>query len=692
MNSNSKDHGSGHGHGGSLAMLALGAMGVVYGDIGTSPLYTWNETLFGHHPLGVDEVNVLGVASLIFWTIFIVVSLKYILFVLNEDHEGEGGTFALLANIRGIKKTGITAGVGLLLVFAGGLLYGEGIITPPISVLAAVEGLVVINKDMFAPLVIPLTLAILVGLFSFQYLGTAKVGTVFGVITAVWFAAIAGIGIYNILQAPQILQAVDPRYGFNFLAHHGPAGMIKILGSVVLCMTGGEALFADLGHFGKKAIRLTWLAYVWPCLLLQYFGQGAFLLSGGEVLNNNVFYSAVPTALRLPMIPLATAATVIASQALISGAFSLTRTAIALGLIPRLKIYHTSTDTEGQIYIPFVNWSLLVACCILVVVFKSSSNLAAAYGLAVTGVMTTTCITMVVLKTQKRGWPLYLALVVFGLFGVVDIAYLTANAVKFVDGGYIPFTIGLIFFAIMLLWQWGRTAVSAAYQRFATKEVSWYVGLREKLDDIKATVDEGLEFAVALVTGTRRMVELDRCVVFLTSRSVQSGKDRLPTSVRVFLKRLGAMPAHTVFLHIQQIPRPHRGSNWLHVSKLHGSVIGVSAEFGYMEDPNVDEVLLDLRARGLLPVDPAQVAIETGEDDLLIRDDAPWRVSLLARAYRTLMKCAISAHAFFGLRSDARVGRQVIPVTVDSEGFEVFLPEFAVGGSVELTKEAPATV
>lgn len=673
-------------------MLALGALGVVYGDIGTSPLYTFNETMFGHHPLAANAINVLGVASLIFWTILIVVTLKYIIFVLNEDHEGEGGTFALLANIRNLKRTGVTAGVGLLLVFAGGLLYGEGIITPPISVLAAVEGLVVINKDLFAPWVIPLTLSILTALFSFQYLGTAKVGTVFGAITAVWFAAIAGIGIYNILQAPQILQAVNPRYGYEFLSHHGPAGMTKILGSVVLCMTGGEALFADLGHFGKKAIRITWLGFVWPCLICNYFGQGAFLLTGQEVLNNNVFYSSVPAFLRLPMIPLATAATVIASQALISGAFSLTRTAIALGLMPKLKIRHTSNETEGQIYIPFVNWALLVACCMLVVIFKSSTNLAAAYGLAVTGVMTTTCITMVVLKTQKRGWPLYMALAVFGLFGVVDVAYLAANAVKFVDGGYIPFTIGSLFFVTMMLWRWGRSTVSDAYQRFATKKVSWFIDLREKLDEIKMALDLELQYAAILDTGSRRMVELDRAVVFLVSRPTMSTTDSLPPLVRVYLKRLGAMPAFTLFLHIKSLSVPRKGTDWLRVEKLHNSIIGVVAEFGYMDDPNIPAVLKELYALGVLPVAPENMAIEIGQDEILINGGSTLLRRMISTGYRMLLNFAQPAHQFYGLRNDPRVGQQVIPVGIGS-AITIQVPEYArEGRSISLKQPTNAPV
>src|SRR5581483_10397700 len=418
--------------------LALGALGVVYGDIGTSPLYAINEIFFGHGHTTISVENIYGAISLVLWTLTLVITIKYVIFVLRADHGGKGGSFTLIG-LLSESKTKHAVMIGIL-VLASGLLFGEGIITPAISVLSAVEGLQVVSPA-FSDLIIPITIAILTILFAFQFKGTGKVGKIFGPIMAVWFFAISILGIMQIYQHPAILNAINPYWGLHFVLNIGAIRTMAVLGSVVLVITGGEALYADLGHFGLRPIQFSWLCLVYPALMLNYLGQGAFLL--GSSVPVNIFFSLVPQMLLYPMIALATMATIIASQALISGIFSLVSQAMAIGLAPRLRIKHTNPEHEGQVYINAMNW-ILYACCVeLVLIFKSSTQLAASYGLAVSGVMLSTSLAMIPITIERWHWKPWKAYATFGFFAAIDITFLLSNSVKFVQGGYIPVFTGI---------------------------------------------------------------------------------------------------------------------------------------------------------------------------------------------------------------------------------------------------------
>ncbi|MGE3802218.1 MAG: potassium transporter Kup [Candidatus Kapaibacterium sp.] len=456
-------------HGGKnyLLLLSLTALGVVYGDIGTSPLYAMRECFHGPFAVEPTPANIFGVLSLIFWSLLIVISLKYLLFILRADNHGEGGILALTALVlskkRKIKnpdhekdeKRNRVARRSLVLIgiFGAALLYGDGMITPAISVLSAVEGLEVATP-FFRPWIIPLTIAILILLFSIQNRGTGKVGAIFGPITLLWFLVIAILGTNYILQAPEILGALNPIYGLHFFVENSWRGFL-VLGAVFLVVTGGEALYADMGHFGAKPIRLTWFALVLPSLLLNYFGQGSLLLRNPSAAENP-FYSMSPEWALYPIVVLATGATVIASQALISGAFSLTMQGVQLGYLPRLRITHTSARERGQIYVPTVNWILLLACIGLVIGFGSSSNLAAAYGVSVTATMGITTILFGVIVRRRWGWSLWAVIPFVTFFLLVDIAFLGANLTKILHGGWFPLLVGGILFSLMTTWKTGR--------------------------------------------------------------------------------------------------------------------------------------------------------------------------------------------------------------------------------------------
>jgi KUP system potassium uptake protein len=442
---------------GRLAPLALGALGVVFGDIGTSPIYALKETFVGHHPLAVDPVHIYGVLSLIFWTMMLIVTLKYVFIVMYADNDGEGGSMALLALIsRKLGETRWTPVVAMLGVLATALFYGDAIITPAISVLSAVEGLTVVQSSL-SGVVLPLAIVILIGLFLIQKHGTEKVGRYFGPIMVLYFITLAGLGIANMVEHPEIIAIVNPWYAVEFFASD-PTLAFLALGSVVLSVTGAEALYADMGHFGRKAISVAWLYAALPCLMLNYMGQGALLLDDPEAAKNPFFLLA-PEWARLPLVILATAATVIASQAVISGAFSVTRQAVQLGFLPRLKILHTSASEEGQIYVPFVNWTLLVFVIMLVMAFGSSSNLAAAYGIAVTGTMVITACMLGVLTFAVWRWHPLLAGAATALFLVIDAAYFLSNATKIPDGGWFPLVVAAAVFLALTTWSKGRKLV-----------------------------------------------------------------------------------------------------------------------------------------------------------------------------------------------------------------------------------------
>jgi KUP system potassium uptake protein len=439
----------------SLAALALGALGVVYGDIGTSPLYTVKEIFTGSGGIPLSQVNVVGVVSVIFWALMIVVSLKYVTLILRADNHGEGGIMALLALASSAVKKLPRLRYGLLLagVFGAALFYGDGVITPAISVLSAVEGLEVAAPSL-TPYVVPLTVAVLVLLFLFQRRGTAGVGMLFGPVMMVWFGILALGGLFNVYKAPEILVALNPYYGVRFLYQNGWVAFVG-LGAIVLALTGAEALYADMGHFGRQPIRLAWFIFVFPALALNYLGQGALIMSDSKAIANP-FYLLFPTWLLYPMIGLATAATVIASQAVITGTYSMTQQAIQLGFLPRTHIVHTSAMAEGQIYIPSINAMLLLAVVAAVIGFGSSTNLASAYGLAVTGTMLITTVLTFFVVRYAWGYNWLLCVLATGFFLVIDLAFFSANTLKIAQGGWFPLVVGLAIFTVMTTWKRGR--------------------------------------------------------------------------------------------------------------------------------------------------------------------------------------------------------------------------------------------
>ncbi|MEO5810267.1 MAG: potassium transporter Kup [Sphingomicrobium sp.] len=448
---------------GSLPKLAVGAIGIVFGDIGTSPIYAFRETFAGHHTLRPDALHIFGVLSLIFWSMMVIVTIKYVTVIMRADNKGEGGSLALLAlinrSVTGGEKRKWTAGIVMLGVFATALFYGDSMITPAISVLSAVEGLTTVQPG-FAPYVIPTAIAILVGLFAIQSRGTAKVGLLFGPIMLFYFATLAVLGVMHIMTFPAVLyEMLNPWNAVEFFLDEPLPAFIG-MGSVVLAVTGAEALYSDMGHFGRNPIRVSWLFFVMPALLLNYMGQGAMLLAQDpaqalETVKNPFFFLA-PEMFRLPLVILATMATIIASQAVISGAFSVTQQAIQLGFIPRLRITHTSEHAAGQIYIPMINWTLMIMVIFLVVTFKSSSNLAAAYGIAVTGAMLIDGVLISVVFTTLWKWPLWKSLPLLVLFFTIDILYFSANLLKVPAGGWFPLLVGAIAFTFLTTWARGR--------------------------------------------------------------------------------------------------------------------------------------------------------------------------------------------------------------------------------------------
>ena len=444
-----------HGHAkDGLAKLALGAVGVVYGDIGTSPLYAVKETFVGHHPLAVDQLHIFGVISLMFWSLVLIVTLKYIFLIMRADNNGEGGSLALLALIQRSSGGGRWGSSLVILgVLATALFFGDCMITPAISVLSAVEGLATVQAG-FDSLVLPISIGILVALFWLQSVGTARVGKLFGPIMLVYFATLAGLGVANILDRPDIFYALDPRWAYRFAATDGMLAFLA-LGSVVLCVTGAEALYADMGHFGRRPIALAWIWLIFPALMLNYLGQGALLL-GNPGAAENPFFLMASEELRLPLVILATMATVIASQAVITGAYSVVQQAVQLGLMPRIRIDHTSASEAGQIYIPSINWALLAMVLLLILGFQESSNLAAAYGIAVTGTMFISTCMVGVLVRRVWNWPRWAAAAFIVTFFIVDGAYFTSNLTKVPDGGWFPLLVAVVVFVLLTTWAKGR--------------------------------------------------------------------------------------------------------------------------------------------------------------------------------------------------------------------------------------------
>ncbi|MBX7044462.1 MAG: potassium transporter Kup [Ignavibacteria bacterium] len=592
-NTDSDYHSSNSHHGKSslkyLLALSLGALGVVYGDIGTSPLYALRECFSGHYGLMPTHDNVLGVLSLIFWSLIIVVTIKYLVVILRADNDGEGGILALMALVKPSGKSKSALVIVSLGIFGASLLYGDGIITPAISVLSAVEGLN-IATPFFEPYVIPLTVVILFCLFAVQKKGTGSVGKMFGPITLIWFVAIGLLGIKGIASNFEVIKSVNPYYAVTFFTHNGFAGFI-VLGSVFLVITGGEALYADMGHFGRKPIRIAWFAVVLPCLFLNYLGQGALMLQNPSSAENP-FYLLAPQWALYPMVILATFATVIASQALISGAFSLTFQAVLLGYLPRVKTVHTSEMERGQIYIPHLNWALFVATIALVLSFKTSSNLAAAYGIAVTTTMVITTILAFFVMTKLWKWSKFTAIAVTAFFFVIDVSFFGANLLKFFHGGYVPIAMGAAIYIMMMTWHSGRKALHRKIQ--------------EETHSLENFIDEFM---------STRMVSIPGAAVYMSS-NIKGAPPPLILNIK-----------HNKLLHkliviltikISKVPRV-KDEDRITLEEHAEGFYKVIADYGFMEAPDINKIIELLRAKGV-DLDVERTTFFLGRETLIVTD------------------------------------------------------------------------
>jgi KUP system potassium uptake protein len=605
-----------------LAVLSLTALGVVYGDIGTSPLYAMRECFKPEYGLAPTPANVYGILSLIIWSLILIVSIKYIVFIMRADNRGEGGILALLALILQrthrddeARRRAVLVALGL---FGAALLYGDGVITPAMSVLSAVEGLEVAAPSL-KPWVVILTLVILSGVFFFQQYGTERVGKIFGPIMLVWFAAIAALGVVHIFDHPGVVNALNPIYGARMFIHHGARAFL-VLGAVVLAVTGAEALYADMGHFGKRPIRMAWFGLVLPALLLNYFGQGALILTQPASIENPFYYLA-PRALLYPLILLAAVAAVIASQALISGAFSLTQSSVQLGYSPRVNIVHTSKTEHGQIYIPEVNKALAVGCLLVVLGFRSSSALGAAYGIAVTGTMAITTMLFFVVARGRWQWPLWKAATITAIFLAVDFAFFAANIIKVEQGGWVPLAIAVGIFVLMTTWKRGRAL------------------LHDMLRAGTLPLDMFLQDA-----NLAKVVRVPGTAVFMTS-----DPDGVPVVLLHHLKHNKVLHQQVVLLSVMSAEVPELASSGKRASveKLTMGFFRVTARYGFMETPNVVEVMQLCAAHGLR-AKPHDTTYYLGRERLLTIGPGKmmkWRKKLFAFMARN----ARSATEFFGI-------------------------------------------
>lgn len=587
---------AGHGHASSTKGLVLAALGIVFGDIGTSPLYALKECINGEHGVAPTHENVLGVLSLITWSLTLVVTVKYLAFIMRADNQGEGGILALLAlvpdRLRGKDRIGWVA----LIVLAGAsLLYGDGMITPAISVLSAVEGLEN-EAHGLKPYVVPITCVILLGLFLIQKHGTAGIGRLFGPIMALWFVTIGGLGAYHFAQNRAILAALDPRHAVTFFLDHGFHGLM-VLGGVVLAVTGGEALYADMGHFGRRPIRTAWIALVFPSLLLAYFGQGALVLADPAA-GKNPFFGMAPRGLpTYALVGLATCATVIASQALISGAYSLTQQAVQLGFFPRVRIVHTSKETAGQIYVPGINWLLAVACILLVLAFRESSRLAAAYGIAVTGTMAITSVVYFVVARSTWGWSLAKALPLLLFFLAFDIPFFAANATKIFDGGWVPILVGAVFFLVMIVWKRGRRILRDLMTQKARPIDDFVKALSKANDPVDSTPDDNAVGRVR-TPGKKPIIIQGRtsgAAVFMASMA-----DGIPPILVHHVQRVRVLHERVILLTIQTLDVPYvEEGTRAKVEDLGHGLYRVWGSYGFMESPHVPRLLREAQTKGL---------------------------------------------------------------------------------------------
>jgi KUP system potassium uptake protein len=612
---------------GKLSVLGLSALGIVFGDIGTSPLYTF-KTILSTTEKSPDAGVVLGALSLVLWTLFIITTVKYVSFAMRVDNDGEGGILALMA-LLGVKKQHrpTIVAVGL---FGAALIYGDGAITPAISVLSALEGLEMATPA-FQPYIVPAAVVILLALFAIQSQGTAKIGHFFGPVMLIWFLAMALMGVIGILRHPAVLLAIDPRYGLSYLFGHGATGFL-VLGAVFLCVTGAEALYADMGHFGRRPIWLAWFAVVFPSLILNYAGQAALVLEGAPT-DGNIFYRLCPDALLLPLIVLATVATIIASQSIITGAFSMTRQAIQLGWLPRLRIKQTSSEGFGQIYVGVVNFLLMIVTIALTIGFGKSDNLAAAYGIAVSLTMLMTSALLFIAMREIWGWSLWAAGAVALCFLIIDAAFFLANLTKIAEGGYVPLLLAVSVYAIMWTWHRGATAVSARLQEALTP-------VSEFMRDIQSK-------KIPRVPGT---------AVFLT----RTERDTPPVMIW-HVKHNRVLHEHLFVLRVEILQVPWCSPrDRIALTEVVPNFWRAEARYGFMERPHIPELLLTSKSLGCT-VDLADITYYVGHETVVRREDGlglpAWQESMFALMERN----AIHISDFFSLPGGqvVEIGRQV---------------------------------
>ena len=606
----------------ALPALTVSAIGVVFGDIGTSPLYAMKEIFNGHHPIPVTPENILGILSLVFWSIMVLVSIKYVAVIMRADNKGEGGSLALLALItERARNTGMTWAVTLLGLFAAALFYGDSMITPAISVLSAVEGLEIVTPAL-KPYVLPITLLVLTGLFFIQKRGTATVGMLFGPIMVLWFAILGLLGALEVARNPSVLVALNPLYAIGFIGAHSKLAFLA-LGSVVLAVTGGEALYTDMGHFGRFPIRLAWFGFVMPTLVLNYFGQGALLLNEPAAITSPFFHLGPGWAI-VPMVIMATVATVIASQAVISGAFSVARQAIQMGFLPRMLIVHTSGKAEGQIYVPFTNWTLYLAVVALVIGFQNSSNLAAAYGIAVTGTMLIDTILVAFVMVLLWGWHWSAVAAVAGSLLAIDIAFFSANAIKIPEGGWFPIAMGLASFTVLTTWRLGRRLVGEGMAKQS-------IPMNSFLDSIA------------------NVHRIDGTAVFMTS-----SKDGVPPALLHNLKHNQVLHDRVVLVTVQTTNTPHVTElDRVYLHRMRRGFVRVIIRYGFMEDPDIPHALERCKRFGE-SFDILETTFYLSRETIVPtfrRKISPLR----ARLFGLMSKNATSATEFFKIPTD-RVG------------------------------------
>jgi KUP system potassium uptake protein len=602
----------------SLPVLMLGAIGVVYGDIGTSPLYALKESFIGPHPLDVDRLHIFGVLSLVFWSLMLIVTVKYVFVAMRADNRGEGGSFALLALIsRHLEGRKGTAALVVLGVLAASLFYGDAMLTPAISVLSAVEGLTIVNPAL-EPLVLPIAVGILIALFLIQSRGTAKVGALFGPIVLVYFATLATLGVINIAAHPDILWIVNPYWAFEFF-RYDPGLAFLAMGSVFLAVTGAETLYADMGHFGRKAIGISWLTLVYPCLILNYMGQGALLLSTPAAVENP-FYLMAPEWARLPLVFIATAATIIASQAVISGAFSVTHQAIQLGFLPRLRTLHTSEKAAGQIYIPAINWGLLAMVLALVLGFQQSTRLASAYGISVVGTMLITTIMLGFLVFRVWRWNRWAAGATIGLFLLIDGSYFASNITKIPDGGWFPLAVAAVLFTVLTTWATGRRL------------------MRERLEE------SALPLSVFVQSSAMSVHRVRNTAVYLSA-----SPDSIPSALLHNLKHNQVLHERVLILTVwvEEVPYAHPEKR-LEVHDAGHGFYRVILHYGFMEDVDIPRDLARLDAIGE-PFNMMSASFFLGRQKLIPAKERPGMAVWRERLFAWMMQSSESAMEFFKL-------------------------------------------